>query len=241
MTLSDRLTLSYMRTLIETPEGRAFLLNQIADAEDNGEAQIFDQILKTIDDPKLQKIVDRHRTDEIRHGELFRACRDRTGVDPGPVPDDIKVLDRINARVGGFFDRPIRSAEDVVEAYLILQVIEERATQQFTIFEQAFRAVDPATADVVQEIAADEARHLMYCRAVVKQYAKDEAYVEKRLAELREHEAVAFRETSSANMRHALARGFIRGPVERMFWRCLNWIGDAFEAKPMTSFATAAA
>lgn len=237
MSFHDLLTRRFLNAVLETPEGRAFLFNQIADAEDNGEATVFDEVIAAIDDPTLSKIVDRHRRDEIRHGELFRAARDRTGVDPGPVPEEIKVLDRINAHLGGFFDRPITDLDGVVEAYLILQVIEERATTQFHLIEASLRDVDPESAARVREIADDEARHLKYCRAVVKRYASNPAFVERRLGELRRIEAVAFRETTGANLAHALLRGFIKNPVDRAFFRAVRWLGDVIGARPMTHFA----
>lgn len=239
MTIQAFMTRKFMDAVVATPAGRAFLLNEIADAEDNGEAQIFDQIIGAIDDPQLQKIVARHRADEIRHGELFRAARDRTGVDPGPVPEEAKVLDHINRAVGGFFDRPIRTEAEVVEAYLILQVIEERAVNQFVYLEAAFKKVDPETARIFAEVGKDEERHLKYCRAVAQRYGKDPEAIERRLTELRDIEAEAFRSTSSANMLHVVARGYIRGTASRMFWLCVDGLANTLAVKPLTQFATA--
>ena len=103
MDLREYLTHRFMKALLKTPEGRAHLLNQVADAEDNGEASIFDQALSWVTDPKLKRIIDHHRSDEIRHGQLLRARRDATGAKVEPVPDHLKILDRIDAKLGGFF------------------------------------------------------------------------------------------------------------------------------------------
>jgi len=119
------LTKMFFESVVRTPKGRALILNQIADAEDNGEAQVFDQALAKVDDSKLAKMIERHRDDEIRHGRLFRECIARTGFDPGPVPAETKLLDRMNRALGGFFDAPIEDTRGVMRAYLILQVIEE--------------------------------------------------------------------------------------------------------------------
>jgi len=79
--------------------GRAHVLNQIAEAEDNGEARVFDDAIALVDDPALKKLIARHRDDEIRHGQLFRAALKRTNVDPGPVPDELKIIDRISRKM----------------------------------------------------------------------------------------------------------------------------------------------
>lgn len=237
MDLREYLTHRFMKALLRTPEGRAHLLNQVADAEDNGEASIFDQALSWVTDPKLQKIIDHHRRDEIRHGQILRARRDATGAVVGPVPDHLKILDRIDAKLGGFFERPIQNDEGVLTAYLVLLVIEERAVTQFGMFIDAFAAIDPETADTFRSIAADEERHLKYCRAIIRQYAADEATIERRLAEIRAIEAEAFLETSSANVRYSLERGLIEGRLERWFWRTVNALSAAIRVPPLTPFA----
>src|SRR5262245_10380525 len=103
----DRLTLRFMGQLAETPAGRAHLLNQVADAEDNGESEIFARLLSQVDDPELKKMIAKHQEDEVRHGALFRARRDATGVVTGPVPENLRLLDRLDRAAGGFLTRPI--------------------------------------------------------------------------------------------------------------------------------------
>src|SRR3954452_9116550 len=112
----------------------------------------------------------RHRDDEIRHGQLFRDCVRRTNVDPGPVPADVKILDRLSAKLGGFFEQPITDGRGVMQAYLVLQVIEERACEQFAMYIRVFSKCDPETPAVFEAIANDEARHLKYCHAISKHY-----------------------------------------------------------------------
>jgi rubrerythrin len=242
MNIHDELTRRFVYDLTKTAKGRAHLLNQIADAEDNGEAQVFDQAMSWVDDPTLKKVIDRHRTDEIRHGVLFRQCRDRTGAEAPPLPSSLKMLEVLNRKLGGFFDRPIAHNDDVVETYLVLQVLEERALTQFPLFEKAFRRMgDVETARIFREVAEDEARHLRYCKAVTKRYGRSEAAVQKRLQELRLVEAEAFIETGSANTEYCLELGLISGSGPRLFWRALNLVGGFIEMRPMTVFAASAA
>src|SRR5438270_8030389 len=202
MNLRERLNRRFIDRVITSPEGRAHLLNQCADAEGNGENGFFEHILAHVDDPSLHKLIAKHRDDELRHEQLFLGARDKTGVDVGPVPDELKLIDRLDRAVGGFFSQPIRDRRDIMQAYLMLQVIEERALTQFALFEAAFRNVDPATADIIAEIAADEDRHLKYCHAIARRYAPSEAVQQSTLDELRQLEARAFADNGRANMEY---------------------------------------
>src|SRR5262249_15362987 len=135
MDFRDRMMLRYLDTFLAAPEGRAHLLNQVAEAESNGERQIFEHVLGHVDDPQLRRMVQKHQADEVRHEAL---CRDRlraTGIDPGPVPKHLRLIDRLALATGGLFVEPVKRREDVMKAYLMLQVLEERAVQQFALFE----------------------------------------------------------------------------------------------------------
>jgi rubrerythrin len=238
MNLRERLTVRFTDRVITSPEGRAHLLNQCADAEGNGENGFFDHMLAHVDDPALHKLIAKHREDELRHEQLFLAARDRTGIDPGPVPAELKLIDRLDRAVGGFFAQPIRDRRDLMQAYLMLQVIEERALTQFALFELAFAGVDPKTAEVIGEIAADEERHLKYCHAIARRYAPDERTHDDTLAELRQLEARAFAENGRANMQYLFDRGFVAvNPVEKWFWKAVNGL-SARSAPPLTRFAS---
>ena len=50
MTLRDRLSMAFMKRVIATPEGRAHLLRELADAEGNGENGFFEEVLAKVDD-----------------------------------------------------------------------------------------------------------------------------------------------------------------------------------------------
>lgn len=236
----DGLQLRYLRRMVKTPAGRAFLLNQLADAESNGENQVFEAVLSNVDDPALQKMIEKHRADEVRHAQLYHEAAVRQGVPLEPVPPHLKLIDRLDRAVGGFLTQPITDARGVMEAYVMLQVIEERATSQFTLLERAFREVDPQTADVVASICADEERHLLYCHAISKRYAPDEATRLETLHRYRELEARCFAENSEALMQHTQARGYFSGgPLVKWFWRNLQALGRR-QGLPYTAYFAAA-
>jgi rubrerythrin len=238
MDLKTELTERFARRLLATPEGRAHVLSQIADAEANGENQIFEHILAHVHDEQLRKMIEKHQADEIRHEHLFRGCVQRTGINPGPVPAGLKLIDRLDAALGGFFARPIDGPTRVMEAYLLLQVIEERAITQFTVFEKVFREIDPVIADTFAEVARDEERHLKYCHAISRRYAPDEITRQATLNKLRALEAQCFADNSAANMAYTFEQGwFDGGPLVKWLWRTLHSLGRT----PYTGYATAAA
>ena len=73
MTLIQSLNLRYMKKLFSSPEGRAHVLAQAADGEASGESAIFENALALVDDPELQRVIQKHRSDEQRHEQIFRA------------------------------------------------------------------------------------------------------------------------------------------------------------------------
>src|SRR4051812_26664925 len=126
MTLLERLNLRYMKHLFSTPEGRAHVLAQAADSESSGEAAIFEQTLKRAEDPDLQRLIGRHRDDELRHEQLFRSRIRAQGVPEPEVPEELKLIGRIDRKLGGILGRPITGPRGVLEAYSLLQALEER-------------------------------------------------------------------------------------------------------------------
>ncbi len=220
MWLQEKIRRTLVNKLIATAEGRAHILNILADAEANGENRVFEQLLARIDDPDLQKFVRKHQADEVRHAEMFYSCVRRTGFEPKPVPPELQLISRIDKAVGGFLNRAIETDLDVMRAYLVLQVIEERALSEFSIFEAAFRPIDPETAEVFVAIGADEERHLKYCHAVARRYAPDEATHRATLAELRQIEAGEFAEINRLDF-EVLQPLYKFGPVGKYFWPLL--------------------
>jgi rubrerythrin len=235
MNIEHELSRAFSRRLVSTAKGRAYLLNQLADAEDNGEATIFDECLAKVDDPKLQQMITRHRDDEIRHGALFRARVVAQGFKPHDMPEEQQILFLINEKLDGFFDKPIADARGVMDAYLILQAIEERAVEQFGMFVELFQEVDPESAAVLREVLADERRHLRYCEAISRRYAPDEATRTAALEHYRAVEADAYDEARRNTMHHLLDTKVITPRASRWLWRAIDTLALAFRSSPFQS------
>lgn len=234
----NRLMRRYVSQLVATPRGRAHILSQAADAENNGEGQFFDALLSRVDDPELNKMIRIHQADEVRHAAMFRAAAERQGVPLVPVPDELKLIDRLDRKLGStFFTREISTRTEIMEAYTLLQVVEERAVTQFAIFEPAFRAVDPVSADVFKAIGKDEERHLKYCHAISKRYAPDDFTLARTLRRFRELEAVTFAENGRANMRYSLRHGLLDATLGGMLgWWALAGLSEMIRGADPTPF-----
>ena len=228
----------FIRRLVQSGRGRAYVLNQAADAESSDEGQIFEEILSLIDDPKVHKLVKIHQEDEERHAALFLDAAKRIGVPLQEVPEHLKLLAKLDVALGGFFEQFKEGKRGLMDIYLLLQVIEERATTQFRQMEPEMRKVDPAAADMLLGIAEDEVRHLKYCRAISKQYAPSPEVLEATLSEFREVEARVFGEHSRANMENCLDQELANlSPAETFFWRAVLRASKRNKFSPPTDFA----
>lgn len=228
----------FIRRLVQTDRGRAYVLNQAADAESSDEGQIFEEILSLIDDPKVHKLVKIHQEDEERHAELFLDAAKRIGVPLQEVPEHLKLLARLDVALGGFFTQFKEGKRGLMDIYLLLQVIEERATTQFRLMEPEMRRVDPAAADMLLGIAEDELRHLKYCRAISKQYAPSPEVLEQTLSEFREVEARVFGQHARANMENCLDQELADiSPAETFFWRAILRASKRKQFAPPSDFS----
>jgi len=238
--MSLHLTLSelFMHQVAETKEGRSWILTQMADAEggEGGELQVFEALAAYVDDQKLQQLIALHKDDEERHEALFRERADALGVPRPTIPREQKLLLRLDDALQ-VFTKPIASDEAVLDAYLVLLVVEERATAQFALTKRVFeKHGDHETARVLDEIAADEARHLKYCHAITKRYAPNEEARQRRIDEIRAVEARVFLENGRGNVRYALEQGFIRNPLWRAFWKTLQALTEKRRLAAPTAF-----
>ena len=238
-TLSARLTERFVDKLAASPKGRAHVLHQAADAEDSDEGELFRRLLSYVQDEELARLIRRHEADEKGHAKMFRACVERQGFTPPPVPENLKLLHRIDHALGRKAGEApkIESRDDVMRTYLVLQVIEERATNQFRLFERMFRPHDARSADVFALVSKDEERHLRYCHAIARRYAPDQATHARVLAELRTIEARCFADNSRANMDYVFEHGFVdAGPVDKLFWRGVSKASNALGVHQRTAF-----
>src|SRR5437762_14319499 len=106
MTLLERLNLRYMKKLFSSAEGRAHVLAQAADGESSGESAIFENALGLVDDPELQRVIQKHRSDELRHEQIFRRRLAAQNA-PFELCDDLRFVKRLARELGGIIDRPI--------------------------------------------------------------------------------------------------------------------------------------
>lgn len=222
--IEQRMNTLYLSRLVRSPRGRSFLLAFMADAEESDEGAVFDALVARVEDAQLQKLVRRHRDDEARHARILReaSLRASGGADVPQVPEELRIVLRIGRHVGGFAEDFAAGKAGVMEAYLLLQVIEERAVRQFPAIVRALAEVDPESAAVVAGVVRDEARHVKYAQAISRRYAPDAHALAATLARYREAEARAFLEHQQAFLRHALRERLIEtGRVERLFWRAL--------------------
>jgi hypothetical protein len=221
--IDDTLNRAFLRQLLRAPRGRATVLRSLADEEggNGGELDIFGHMLAAIDDDELKKLVRVHQADEERHERLFADAAARDGVAPLPIPDDARLLYLLDAHLG-FFTRPITDHAGVVDAYLLLQVIEERALKQFARQRRSFHDVgDHATVAVIDAVAADEARHLKYCDAISRRFAVDDAARLRRLDELRALEERCFQEVQRRMLLLFVDAGLMDDGPLRLLWRGL--------------------
>src|SRR5260221_10991626 len=231
MTILERLNLRYLNKLFSSPEGRAHVLAQAADGESSGESAIFTNALAQVDDPELQRVIRRHQQDELRHERLFRE-RLKAQNAKYQRPEELRLGVRVDREAGRVIDRPITNARGVLEAYSFLQALEERAVFSFGLFIAAMQGPDPKSAAVFAEVLDDERRHLRYCVAVAKKYARDEAERLEVLGKMRAAEARAFQANQMANMKFTLGAGFIGGGLERIFWRAIRVLAMALPFRP---------
>ena len=231
MTLLEWLNLRYMRSLFSHAEGRAHVLAQAADGESSGEAAIFDNVIAHCDDPELKRVIRKHREDELRHEKLFRARLAAQNA-PYELPDELRLVQRIDRAAGGVIDKPVRTDHDVLEAYALLQALEERAVFSFGMFIRAMEPFDPGSAQVMAEVLEDEKRHLKYCVAVSRKYASSEGERLEVLQRMRNAEARAFQANQLANMDYSLSKGWIGGRLETALWRAVRAVAMVLPMRP---------
>lgn len=222
----------FMDRLFASRRGRTFMLSFMADAEDSDEGGVFDTLLERVDDPQLHKMIRIHRDDETRHAEILRKCVARQGLIPDAVPEDLRVVPYIERSLGSVAERFLDQRAGVMEAYVFLQVLEERAVLQFPRFADAMRRYDPESAAVIDEIAEDERRHVKYAKAISRKYAPDPITLHRTLVQFREAESKATVDHGSAFLEFALDKHLLEiGRGEELLWRTMVKIA-IFELPP---------
>jgi hypothetical protein len=216
MNLEMSIGRSFLRSLVSHPAGRAHVLSLMVAAEEGDEAGVFDQLARKADDPELEKLVKRHKEDEERHASLYRACLARNGFEPQAIPDALLIIRQVGREAGGAFAagldmgsaHGIATREDVMNTYALLLAIEERGVQRFPLIGAEFRRIgDHETADTFERVTEDERRHTLYCKAIGRRYAPDDATWERAVAKYRAVEDRAFKRVGWATMAYAVKTG----------------------------------
>jgi hypothetical protein len=234
MTLVQRLEIAlnraYLAKLARDPAALGFFLTVSADAEANGEGQVFSHTetwLEARGQTKLAKLVATHAADEVRHERMMLDDLARIGRTPDEFPEALKVIDRLGERAGNLFDKPVESAEDVAKAYLLLYAVERRAMERFGFMIEALRPVHPEIAATFEQIAKDERTHLHYCVAVSRAAMPDDAAWTKLRDEMVALEVEEFTVSSRIWMWHALDNVFQTMSLpEKLFWKTMRSLGD---------------
>jgi sphingolipid 4-desaturase/C4-monooxygenase len=236
MNTLDRIGLQFTRQLVKTPEGRAHLLAHVAQGESSGERAVFEQLATLTHEPELQRLIRRHAADEERHVMLLTQRITELGVGHPELPPSLNLFAALERRLQ-VFARPLTNRFDVLRAYLLLQVLEERVIRQFAIFIGALRPVDPETASVFEDLRADEVRHLQYCKAITRKYAPTPELLAQMLARSRAAEADAFAENGELSMKLFVERGLLHEPaMVQQAWRAVSWLGGVVRrTRPPTS------
>lgn len=217
------LDLRFLDRLWASPRGRAFMVGFMADAEDSDERGVFDTLLERVDEPELHKMIRIHRDDEIKHAAMLRKCLARMSTIPILVPDHLRIIPYLERSLGNVAERFLDHDGGVMEAYVFLQVIEERAVVQFPLFADAVRPYDTDIAKTIDAIAADERRHVKYAKAISKKYAPNETTLARTLAQFRAAEAKAHVDHGGAFLDFALDENLLAiGRFEKLIWRAMS-------------------
>jgi rubrerythrin len=199
---------AFLAQLAATAGGRRYLLSVSVEAEEGDEGHIFDQLADRVDDPRLRRIVARHRDDERRHAQLFGDCLRRLGLERQPVPDELRIVRQVAEATGGF-EQGVGTDEHVVATYALLRAIEVRGVEQYPLIADAFDAVDPVTAEVYRRVVRDERGHVRYCDTIGGRYAGDDATWQRAVADARAVEEAAFAQIGLASLTYCAERGWV--------------------------------
>jgi tRNA isopentenyl-2-thiomethyl-A-37 hydroxylase MiaE len=238
--LGSWLDRSIRTEIMRQPSAKGFLLSAYSDAESSGEGEIFDKCLQRATDPTVIRMMQKHRDDEIRHGKLLADRRDELGLPAYEIPPALQWVERLSDEAGGTFDLPMDKPGDIVAAYQLLYVVEERALKDFALLAEVLEETgDDVTAKLFRTIAKDEARHLRYCEAIGRRYSSTDAEWDEGVAHLRQIEADFYEDQGRKMMKHLVAnelftyRGFI-GLIARTAIVVDEWISpsDPVDVQP---------
>lgn len=221
-TIAERANFTFLKQLVKTPAGRVHLLTQITNAEASGELALFERLAALTHELELQRLIRRHGADEVEHSRKLNARIAELGVPRPTLPAALNLplaLDRRLKVLSG----PLSTSDDLLRAYVFLQVLEERIVWQFGTFIDALQPVDPVTAALFADILSDEERHLRYCRVITQRMAPHPKVLDQTLAAFRAAESAEFTANGLASFDYVLAHGLLDEPAAvRLGWKTLG-------------------
>jgi rubrerythrin len=204
--------------LAASPRGLAYLYKFYVGCEEGGEQGIFDRLAERVDDPELHRLVRKHRDDEVRHAALFRGLQARLGIPDDELPDPVPLVPYIEREIGEIRERSIDDRAAVLEAYTMLQVIEESGVCLYPMFARTLARFDPEAAPVVSAIAEDERRHIKYAEAIRRRYAPDPKTADDTLRRYREAEKRGSAKHGRAMVEQVVSHGLISRRADRLLF-----------------------
>jgi rubrerythrin len=160
---------------------RVEMLNSFRCAELQG-AEELRVLSETVDDPDLARKFARHAADEEKHGAYFGEIMRRLGAepfDPPDEPDHITIGGRLIVDTLNDIEEilPRRGEtvglDRVIPVLTLFQAVESRALVSFEAHRRTFEQADPAIADRIGEIIADESHHAGYVRKLLDRWAEE--------------------------------------------------------------------
>lgn len=163
-TLVQRLHAHLTGHIARDRDALAVVLRSLRDAEESGEAQVFCVDMPQLP-PAIAGLVARHGADEERHVDLME--RALAAIDAQAVGDGhTHVFAQVDAVAGAVFEQDLTDPVRFAEAYFLLYAMERRLSAFLHNLERHVRPVEPALADVLAEVRADEEKHIVWCQVV---------------------------------------------------------------------------
>jgi len=195
--------------LLRNREAYHFLINAFAVGEADS-ARELDRVAEHITDPELRARVERHYSDEMKHGRIMSERLRELGGKPQPLPPELD-YDQALQRLGYGLaysrlddPRPLDD-EELIEFFVGSKINEERAISEMEELIDHL-APDPGTQERLIELLNDEYYHVAYATRELNRLANrgHREHINTRLRQCRRLEAYAHRVVSAHFMGHLL-------------------------------------
>jgi hypothetical protein len=236
---------SFFTHLVKNREAYHFLINAFAVGEADS-ARELGRVAEHITDPELRAKVERHYSDELKHGRIMSERLRELGGEPRPLPPELDYDQELQRLGYGLAysrlddPRPLDDAE-LIEFFVGSKINEERAISEMEELVEHL-AADPGTQERLVELLNDEYYHVAYATQELNRLADrgHREHINTRLRHCRRLEAYAHRVVSVHFMDRllgllgysALTRLGARLAVEASYsWR---WMFPGSDLEPET-------